>query len=121
MPGLVPGIHDLPVCEPARTTRMAGSSPAMTGQNGSRLRAPRNDESRRVVLLRLAGGLLLVLLPLLLIGAMAAVEAAGGGAEHAVMPGEMAGDATDRGALQAALGIGGSRCRKRKHRSSGKN
>ena len=54
---------------------------------------------------------LLLLLLLLLFRVMTAVEAAGGGAEHAVMPGELAGDATDRGALQAAPGIGGSRCR----------
>jgi ketosteroid isomerase-like protein len=72
-------------------------------------------------LLRLAGSLALVLLPLVLVGAVAAVEAAGGRAEHAVMTREMAGDAADRRALQAAPGVGGRRCRERKHRGGGKN
>ena len=43
-----------------------------------------------------------VRLPLLLalfMGAVAAVEAAGGCPEHAMVPGVMAGDAADRGAL----------------------
>ena len=48
---------------------------------------------------------------------VAANEASGGGAEHAMMSGVMAGDAADRGALQAALGVGRT-CRKRKRRES---
>ncbi len=63
----------------------------------------------------------LVLLPRLLVGAVAAVEAAGGGAEPAVMSGKVPGDAADRGALEAAPGIGGGRCREREHRGGGKN
>src|SRR5277367_120395 len=54
---------------------------------------------------RVAVGLVL-LLARLLVGAMAAVGAAGNGAEHAVMAGIMPGNAADRGALQAALGLG---------------
>src|ERR1700761_1764315 len=53
--------------------------------------------------------LLLLLLARLLLGAMAAIGAAGDGAEHAVMAGIVTGDAADRGALQAALGVGGIR------------
>ncbi len=46
-------------------------------------------------------------LAVLFVGAVAAVGAAGDGAEHAVMAGIMAGDAADRGAFQAAFGVGG--------------
>jgi hypothetical protein len=58
--------------------------------------------------------LLPLLLPLLLVGAVAADEASGGGAEHAVVPRVMTGDAADHGALQAALGVG-RMSRERKH------
>src|SRR5580692_3486347 len=51
--------------------------------------------------------LLLLFQPLLLPGVTAAVDAAGDRAEHAVMDGIVPGDAADRGALQAALGVGG--------------
>src|SRR5258707_1069562 len=47
-----------------------------------------------------------LLLALLFIGAMAAIGATGDGAEHAVMSGIMTGDAADRGAPEATLGIG---------------
>src|SRR4051794_6986923 len=62
--------------------------------------------------LALPGGLTLrplVLLPVLLIGVMAAVETAGGSTQQAVMAGVMARDATDHGAFEAALGLGGRR------------
>jgi len=49
--------------------------------------------------------LIALTLTVLLVGVVAAVEAAGGGAEHAMVTGVMAGDATDDGALDAALGV----------------
>jgi hypothetical protein len=86
--------------------------------------APRNDGRASHPLLpggRLSAPALLWLLPLLLpllfVGAMAADEASGGGAEHAVMSRVMAGEAADRGAFQAALGVGRI-CSKRKRRES---
>ena len=53
--------------------------------------------------------LLLLPLQLLLPGVAAAVDAAGDRAEHAVVAGIVTGNTADRRALQAALGIGGSR------------
>ena len=63
---------------------------------------------------------LLILLLLPLIGVVAAVEAAGRGAEQAVMAGIVTGDAADRRAFQAALGVGSCRRHKRE-RGDGKN
>ena len=65
--------------------------------------------------LRLARRTLLLLpLQLLLLRVAAAVDAAGDGAEHAVMAGIVTGDAADRRALQAALGIGGGRSQRKR-------
>src|SRR5689334_19749531 len=55
-------------------------------------------------ILRLTVPLLLARLP---VGGVAAIEAAGGGAKHAVMTGEMSGSASEDGALDAALRVGG--------------
>ena len=66
-------------------------------------------KARALQLLLPGRGLTLLLLQLLLPGVAAAVDAAGDGAEHAVMAGIVTGDAADRRALQATLGIGGGR------------
>ena len=52
--------------------------------------------------------ILALLLALLLVGAMASVKTTSGRTEHTVMASIMACDAADRGALQAALGLGAS-------------
>src|SRR6185437_10693890 len=67
----------------------------MTGESALQLLLP----------VRHPGLALLVLLAVLFVGAVAAVGAAGDGAEHAVVSGIVTGDAADRGALQAALGV----------------
>jgi hypothetical protein len=59
--------------------------------------------------------LLLARLP---VRGVAAIEAAGGGAEHTVMTGEMSGSASDDGALDAALSIGGGSGRERQRGDS---
>jgi hypothetical protein len=68
--------------------------------------ARRSDIRSLALLLLLLLLLLLPLLQLLLPGVAAAVDASGDGAEHAVMAGIVTGDAADRCALQAALGVG---------------
>ena len=101
-----PSIRDTACCRAALLSHIAGGasfgSPFCDDEGTSRTKA-------RALQLLLPGRrlTLLLLLQLLLPGMAAAVDAAGDGAEDAVVAGIVTGDAADRRALQAALGIGG--------------
>ena len=90
------GVLDTPH---ARGTTALGDEP---GHDGNTLASSLRECSQ----LLLPGGRLALLLALLLLGAMAAVGASGESADHAMMSGNVTGDAADRGAFQAAFGVG---------------